>query len=199
MWSSNEVKYKTLNCYCAFNIESLLRNDLIKWFGMSVRPSVCMLTFLLSTSSLSTGSPILKPHEWYQTSFCTISDIFIFYLQNGIKINFFLVPQCGSHVGRSLTCQVFWNVVLWSRRYARLLLLRFRPAGDFGPGWGTRGNPKPVRYAGWLHSWPSCEYQGTLVSCAPNNRKYKPRNIGKKSNQSSSTRRAIPNSLNFTD
>ena len=38
-----------------------------------------------------------------------------------------------------------------------------------------------------------------LVSRASNKPKYMPRNIGKKSNQSSPTKRALPNALNFTD
>ena len=43
------------------------------------------------------------------------------------------------------------------------------------------------------------EYQVGSCPRVPNTPKYKPRNIGKKSNQSSPTKRALPNVLNFTD
>ena len=43
------------------------------------------------------------------------------------------------------------------------------------------------------------EYQGALVSRASNNPKYKPSILRKESNQSSSTKRALSNALNFTD
>ena len=78
---------------------------------------------------------------------------------------------------------------------------------------GTR--PPQVQFSVdfWLFRFICCEFiarcrsqsrraiqiSGVLVSRAPNTPKYKTRNIGKKSNQSSPTKRALPNVLNFTD
>ena len=41
--------------------------------------------------------------------------------------------------------------------------------------------------------------EGLFVFRAPNKPKYKPRNVGKKSNQSSLTKRALPNAMNYTN